>query len=151
MEDADGARTSDNQPVTAPVLADRVTQLQEELDSLTQLLYTSIGVLQRDAPPLELTSDVPTLPAEQLDSVSSMVEAVVTSCRRIDEYIERLPAHDEPIDEKLQAAELDNRASMEELASAADEAKAWLSQLRSGVERLSDLRVAQVNARASGA
>jgi hypothetical protein len=39
-------------------MGDRLTQLQESLDSLTEMFYTSIGILQRDAP-LISTNDKP--------------------------------------------------------------------------------------------
>lgn len=38
---------------------DRLTQLQECVNKLTELLFVSVGVLQRDAPLLETNPEIP--------------------------------------------------------------------------------------------
>ena len=39
--------------------SDRLTQLQECVNKLTELFFISVGVLQRDAPLLETNSEIP--------------------------------------------------------------------------------------------
>lgn len=38
---------------------DRLTQLQECLDKLTTMFYTSVGVIQRDAPLVQVDANIP--------------------------------------------------------------------------------------------
>eukprot|EP00976_Prorocentrum_cordatum_P067540 1178787-Prorocentrum_minimum.AAC.2 len=89
---------------------DIVTQLQEEVNSLSSLYWNYTGILQRDAPPLSVGEETvpidPTYESQRLHEESTkMAKAVVDATKLVDSLASYLP----PIDPNgdFQLAQLD--------------------------------------------
>ncbi|KYQ91754.1 putative mediator complex subunit 21 [Tieghemostelium lacteum] len=74
-------------------MADRLTQLQNQLDQLFLVFGTCIGVLQRDAPQSSFVESSK-LPPEWGTQVKDMAKQVIDSSKLIESYIESLPGFD---------------------------------------------------------
>ncbi|KAI9340417.1 hypothetical protein DFJ73DRAFT_557409 [Zopfochytrium polystomum] len=101
-----------------PAASDRLTQIQDCVGKLSELLYTAIGVLQRDAPLVALNNSIPitawteeqTKKNEAAVSVlsSEISTDIVQTCKVIDFLIDKLPGVGLTEDEQL-----DNLAQLE--------------------------------------
>ena len=65
MDGNEQASESSNTSVDQPQYQDQVSKLQGNLEKLCSLLYTSIGSLQRDAPPQDLDGEMILKPRQQ--------------------------------------------------------------------------------------
>jgi hypothetical protein len=78
-------------------MAELLTQLQDQLDSISRKFFETVGVLQRDAPPIT-TSDEPlvaTLPNNSIDvqsTVKRMTEELMTQFKATEDLLQLLPA-----------------------------------------------------------
>ncbi|KAI8811626.1 hypothetical protein BJ742DRAFT_796631 [Cladochytrium replicatum] len=130
---------------------DRVTQLQDCLDRLSELFYTSVGVLQRDAPLKQISPDIPVSAwtddqirqnEENLKKFSKEVAGdIVQTSKVIDFLLDKLPGikytEDEQI-ERLQALELENRAVGEQVEKALEFAESLLADVRASIRLITE-------------
>ena len=83
------ASESSNTSVDQPQYQDQVSKLQGNLEKLCSLLYTSIGSLQRDAPPQDLDGEMILKPRQQavlqynLEVCMSSLFIYIPYCSRI--------------------------------------------------------------------
>lgn len=86
-------------PPPMPPSADRLTDLQNQLDHLAFMMFTCVGVVQRDAPPVPIYNLDTKQPQESQDAhkqfreqVLDMAQQVARTTKNIDKIIETLPA-----------------------------------------------------------
>ncbi|CAI0476390.1 unnamed protein product [Linum tenue] len=77
---------------------DIISQLQEQVDTLASLAFNTIGTLQRDAPPVRLSSNYPepppppANPAEDIaEQPKQMSAALVKAAKQFDALVTALP------------------------------------------------------------
>ncbi|KAJ3389712.1 Mediator of RNA polymerase II transcription subunit 21 [Lobulomyces angularis] len=130
-------------------MGDRVTQLQDCIDKLAEILFTSLGVLQRDAPLLQINKDVPITAwtSEQVlknkqdsaklakDSAKDIVETV----KVIEFLIDKLPGIDETEQQqldRLKELEEENLNCGLEMSAEIESAELLLSEVRNTINEL---------------
>eukprot|EP01116_Phalansterium_solitarium_P012452 TRINITY_DN28732_c0_g1_i1.p1 TRINITY_DN28732_c0_g1~~TRINITY_DN28732_c0_g1_i1.p1 ORF type:complete len:200 (-),score=9.66 TRINITY_DN28732_c0_g1_i1:248-790(-) len=132
---------------------DRLTELQFEIDELTRMFFTCIGVLQRDAPPsYSLGQEVPPGTEERRESIQKQVKdmamQVMQAYRRIDELIDSLPElgpSDDADCELLAQRDEQNRAMAVELRNKQAEANAWLVKVQEVMLQISKDRISRMD------
>src|SRR4051794_31498307 len=72
-------------------MGDKVTELQNSLDVLSQIFYTSVGVIQRDATPKFDARSTAKETALFVAQLREMATHVVGTAAAIDSLIENLP------------------------------------------------------------
>lgn len=91
----------------APKPADLVTLCQVDLNFLSERLYSTIGELQRDAPPRSVAGeDIVEPPAKAYDPAArakGFADELVTVTKRLEALVQRLPP---PMDEQEQYARI---------------------------------------------
>ncbi|KAI8896877.1 hypothetical protein BC833DRAFT_553291 [Globomyces pollinis-pini] len=115
-------------------MSDRLTQLQQCVDKLSECFYISIGALQRDAPLVETNPEIPVTcwTKEQIDInwkgnqelAKTVAKDIVETAKVIDFLIENLPGINESeMDQmrQLEELELENKKAGEELENALKE------------------------------
>lgn len=109
---------------------DRLTQLQEELDSIAALHRDSIGLLQRDAP----RADDAQATSEFHDTTRARARQLVQSHAFVDELLCSLPSAEQAASatqrERIAALDQESAAATAELQQTVAEVEAWLVQLR---------------------
>ncbi|CAI0414366.1 unnamed protein product [Linum tenue] len=77
---------------------DIISQLQEQVDTIASLAFNTFGTLQRDAPPVRLSSNYPEPPLPPANPAEDMAEqskqmsvALVKAARRFDALVTALP------------------------------------------------------------
>eukprot|EP01113_Clastostelium_recurvatum_P033742 TRINITY_DN4495_c0_g1_i1.p2 TRINITY_DN4495_c0_g1~~TRINITY_DN4495_c0_g1_i1.p2 ORF type:complete len:138 (-),score=33.54 TRINITY_DN4495_c0_g1_i1:156-569(-) len=118
---------------------DRVTQLQEQVDRLAEMMSTCVGVLQRDAPPLPLGSaDPAVIQARDAFAQNAHVMAldIVQVSKNIEMLIDSLPGVSRTVPqqvEQLEALEKENQLEGKRLEHGLAEAEMWLQQVRDAI------------------
>ncbi|KMZ73460.1 Mediator of RNA polymerase II transcription subunit 21 [Zostera marina] len=122
---------------------DIITQLQDQVNTIASIAFNTFGTLQRDAPPMRLSSNYPepapssTNPTEQppdlTEQTMNMSTALVQSAKTFDFLVAALPLSDEKAQfEKIAQLEAENEALGEELQrqlEAAEEERNFLQEL----------------------
>ncbi|CAN1184281.1 Mediator of RNA polymerase II transcription subunit 21 [Linum perenne] len=77
---------------------DIISQLQEQIDTVASLAFNSIGTLQRDAPPVRLSSNYPEPPPAPVNPTEDIAEqpkqmsaALVKAAKQFDALVAALP------------------------------------------------------------
>ncbi|KAK6093988.1 hypothetical protein MT418_005812 [Batrachochytrium dendrobatidis] len=128
---------------------DRLTQLQECLGKLTEIFFTSTGVLQRDAPLMSTNPDLPitSWKSEQIetnwlankDLAKTAAKDIVETAKVIDFLIDQLPGISENEEEQIRilgALEEENRIAGIEMEQAIEEAEKLRGRFRHHYEEL---------------
>jgi hypothetical protein len=103
--------------------SDRLTQIQDQLDSISTMFYTCVGVLQRDSPPITIDirmaekyggTHSPEVTQEDMKRSQVMIQDMATQLiekvKAINDLIESLPGADASEAEQLNILEsLDNQ------------------------------------------
>ncbi|KAJ3332808.1 Mediator of RNA polymerase II transcription subunit 21 [Blyttiomyces sp. JEL0837] len=132
-------------------MGDRLTQIQDCLDKVTEMLYISVGMLQRDAPLISLNPEIPItawteeqVAKNQADTKAFATEFstdIVQTCKVIDYLIDRLPGINFTEEEQLQRLkdlEQDNVKAGEELEAMILKAESVLSEIKSTIRHIAD-------------
>ncbi|KAJ3227817.1 hypothetical protein HK099_000071 [Clydaea vesicula] len=138
-------------------MGDRVTQLQDCIDKLAEILFTSLGVLQRDAPLLQINKDVPITAwtSEQIAQVSLLgkkikinkhaelakdsAKDIVETVKVIEFLIDKLPGIDETEQQqldRLKELEEENLNCGLEMSAEIESAELLLSEVRNTINEL---------------
>eukprot|EP00824_Muranothrix_gubernata_P012254 TRINITY_DN26110_c0_g1_i1.p1 TRINITY_DN26110_c0_g1~~TRINITY_DN26110_c0_g1_i1.p1 ORF type:complete len:153 (-),score=31.00 TRINITY_DN26110_c0_g1_i1:30-488(-) len=144
---------------------DIVTQVQEEADKLATLLFTSIGVLQRDAPPASVNGEPccqaneastaaaadanePHEPQPDTETIAKdMAATIVRTAKGIDTLIENLPGVGHSSSDQLRRlTDLDkeNREYAEHLRAAVQRAEVLLAKVQEGLRIIAEDHVLDV-------
>jgi hypothetical protein len=77
---------------------DIIAQLQEQASKIAYLAFNTVGTLQRDAPPAQLSADYPNPPAVPAETVAAVAEqpkvmaaALVQAVKQFDALVAALP------------------------------------------------------------
>ncbi|KAI9208527.1 uncharacterized protein BJ171DRAFT_209217 [Polychytrium aggregatum] len=129
----------------------RLTQLQEAVDKITQILYTSTGVLQRDAPLLQVSADIPVTAwtEEQIQqrkqdltaSAKEMAKDIVETSRVIDYLIDKLPGITQTEEQqihKIQELEVENQEIGRRLEASVLQGETLLREIRSTLRLIAE-------------
>lgn len=126
---------------TNPPQMDHLSQLQKRLNELGEMLYSHIGVIQRDAPPLERPPDeaeeIPNDSAarKQLESaIPEYAREIIQCSRDIDKIIDEIDTNinihagkERPL---LDTANFESMQAGDELNDAVDDAQKLLTSVR---------------------
>ncbi|KAI8928877.1 hypothetical protein BC831DRAFT_446234 [Entophlyctis helioformis] len=125
---------------------DRLTQLQECVDKMSEMFYTSVGVLQRDAPLVATNQELPVTSwtAEQVQAnwtgnqelARTVAKDIVETAKVIDFLIAQLPGIATTEEEQvrlLQELEEENRIAGEEMERTVAEADVMLAKVQSAL------------------
>jgi mediator of RNA polymerase II transcription subunit 21 len=116
-----------------------LTQLQDQLNTVSTMFFDFIGILQRDAPPVAL-ADEPVVHApapggfDVQQTTQAMAEQLTQEFKRSEELIQRIP--DSALQEEehystIRQLQQEHVAVSNELQSAVDNAEELLEQLQS--------------------
>lgn len=123
---------------------DRLTELQDQLNFLSHMMYTCIGVIQRDAPPVKLQDTEESEALKKFDEmVKDMATQVVATVKRIDELIDSLPCMDSPEEQQIEAfADLEdkNKQVARQLEIEVENAELCLKQVREALKVITEDR-----------
>ncbi|CAN0907565.1 Mediator of RNA polymerase II transcription subunit 21 [Linum grandiflorum] len=118
---------------------DIISQLQEQVDTVASLAFNSIGTLQRDAPPVRLSSNYPEPPPAPVNPAEDIAEqpkqmgtALVKAAKQFDALVAALPLSDGGEEAQLKRiAELqaENDAVGQELQKQLEAAEKELKQV----------------------
>eukprot|EP00736_Rhodelphis_marinus_P000659 Rmarinus@m.19163 len=134
---------------------DTLTSLHEHLDEIVRQFYTSLGVLQRDAPPVAVDKEVllsATSCMSDMDvpqSSKMLAGAVVESIRRFNDLVDALPATEglsklspdwnEAGDlERFKELESENSKAASELRELTEGTETWLNDIQSTLRQVSE-------------
>jgi hypothetical protein len=88
--------------------SDKVTQLQDQLDVMSQIFFNSVGIAQRDAPPVPIGA-APHLSGEHAafySQINQWAADLVATTQQIDAIIESLPGGSTSEEEQLERIEM---------------------------------------------
>mmetsp|Transcript_4569 Transcript_4569/g.7078 ORF Transcript_4569/g.7078 Transcript_4569/m.7078 type:complete len:148 (+) Transcript_4569:33-476(+) len=135
-------------------MASVLTQIQDEVDRFTGQLFTSVGVLQRDAPPSTVAGEKCPLSVAQVGDASKpavdnsdihkqakeFAIEMARTLKRIDVLIDALPTITSPSSqiEQLTLLREEDRQASEYLSNVVKQADELLSTLRDVSRRISD-------------
>ncbi|KAH6574514.1 hypothetical protein BASA61_002381 [Batrachochytrium salamandrivorans] len=130
---------------------DRLTQLQECMDKLTEIFFTATGVLQRDAPLISANPELPVTSwkPEQVeanwlankDLAQTAAKDIVETAKVIDFLIDQLPGIAETEDEQIQTLqnlEEENLIAGKEMEEAIAEAERLRASIKTALRRIAD-------------
>lgn len=136
-------------------MSDRITQLQNSINELANLMCNSVGCLQQIAVPLNLSTDhfsndknpklaSNTITQEQHDEIEKNIELfsdlISRTCKDIHVIISSLPASDSTNHlqlEKLEQLNLTNKTQAEKLEGLISEGEILLNEIRNMIQELS--------------
>lgn len=141
--------------------SDSLTQLQDKLDELAVQMYTTIGVLQRDARPVPLPDD-PGAPLElngagganadpkavaepagfSMQEIMEMASSVVNTGKQIDALVDGLPVMEESLwKESLQEAGQKGTVAAKEMEDTLTKARTALAQVTATLDSTAQSRL----------
>ncbi|KAI9321192.1 mediator complex, subunit Med21 [Obelidium mucronatum] len=141
-------------------MADRVTQIQDCLDKLAEIMYISLGVTQRDAPLVALNEKTPVTAwsEEQIRNNSQSIRAlaadvssdIVQTCKVIDFLVDSLPGLDQSVDDQLdtlRVLELESEKAGDEMETWIYEAEILLDNVNAALRYIADDQFAYLSAK----
>jgi hypothetical protein len=107
-------------------MSDRLTELQMKLEILSQMFYTCLGVIQRDAaaPPEKERFE---------EQIRDMSVQIVSTVKGINVLIESLPGIDSTEEQQMETLsqlELQSNQAADELKKKVQEAEMWLKTVQ---------------------
>ncbi|KAI8846938.1 hypothetical protein BC829DRAFT_370310 [Chytridium lagenaria] len=134
-----------------PPIGDRITQIQDCLDKLSELFFTSLGVLQRDAPlvPVHPAIPVTSWTEEQVKKntesnkkfSAEVARDIVRTAKVVDFLIDRLPGIKYTPDQQMEmvnALEKESDMAGEQMESAIVDAEHLLEEVRSAIKLITN-------------
>ncbi|KAJ3206467.1 Mediator of RNA polymerase II transcription subunit 21 [Dinochytrium kinnereticum] len=141
----------------APAVGDRLSQIQDCIDKITELFYTAVGVLQRDAP---LVSVCPTVPVtawseEQLNKNTEETKRfsaevsrdIIRTSKVIDFLIDKLPGLKHTPEQQMDMVkELERESDLagEEMEDAITKAESLLEDVRHAIRFITNDQLASM-------
>jgi mediator of RNA polymerase II transcription subunit 21 len=136
---------------------DRLTELQYYLDSLAQLFYTSLGVIQRDAAPSNLNFQFPKKEKSEEtmnstreyitdEQIQSLAIQIVQTSKTIEQYIESLPGIEATENEQMESLltlQKQNSDLTQQLKEKVKECENFLLTVRNILQQIIDDKISE--------
>jgi len=129
--------------------SDRLSELQSRLDFLSQMFFTSVGVLQRDAPPspLEATGVKGESSSNFRDIAADMAQQIARTAKSIHDLIDSLPGGASASESQqlatLENLEKENLLVGRQLQEKVAQAEVWLVKVREALRIIGDDRFSE--------
>eukprot|EP01112_Ceratiomyxa_fruticulosa_P003175 TRINITY_DN1354_c0_g1_i2.p1 TRINITY_DN1354_c0_g1~~TRINITY_DN1354_c0_g1_i2.p1 ORF type:complete len:139 (-),score=33.75 TRINITY_DN1354_c0_g1_i2:223-639(-) len=124
---------------------DRLTQLQEHVDRLAELMGISLGVLQRDAPPIPLGEPLTPERALQRDAfvqqARNMASEIMKVSKSIEILIDQLPGITHTLPQQLDMMnnlEEENQKQGKKLEDYINYSENWLENIREALKTITE-------------
>ncbi|KAI8609877.1 hypothetical protein BC830DRAFT_1148467 [Chytriomyces sp. MP71] len=134
-----------------PPPPDRLTQIQDCVDKLSEIFFISVGATQRDAPLAALHNDMPVTAwtPEQIaantqsnkELAASASKDIVQTCKVIDYLVDRLPGINHTVEDQLNALrvlELESDRAGDEMDEWTQKAELKLAEIKAALRFIAD-------------